>query len=282
MSRIEDHLMQTVRESIAQDRLPLPTLPEVALRIQRLARDEDVTAARLATEISRDPATAARLLKIANSASQRSRRGVDNLQMAIARIGMNLSCSIAIGLTVAQLFRARTPLIDQRLRATWTRSQEVAAMAQILAAHCTVLKPELAMLAGLVHEIGVLPVLRIADEQFPDVAQDTEALERVLAQLHPRTGALVLRMWNFPAEIADVPMQSADLLRRHDGPADYGDVISVARLQTHVGLDHPLAKVDRSTVPAFAKLDLSPEVDMLEAEGMQERYDDNYELLNVA
>jgi HD-like signal output (HDOD) protein len=282
MSGIEDRLMQAVREGIAHDRLPLPTLPEVALRIQRLARDEDVTAAALAAEISRDPATAARLLKIVNSASQRALRSVDNLQMAIARLGMNLTCSIAIGLTVEQLFRARSPMIDQRLRAVWKRSQEVAAMAQVLATHCTALKPELAMLAGLVHEIGVLPVLRMADEQFPEVAQDSAALERALAQLHPRTGVLVLRLWNFPPEIVDVPMQHVDLRRRHDGPADYGDVISIACLQTHIGVDHPLAAVDRGTVPAFGKLDLSPEVDMLEAEGIQEEFNDNCALLRAA
>ncbi|TXH03822.1 MAG: HDOD domain-containing protein [Nevskiaceae bacterium] len=279
MSRIEDRLMQAVREGVAQDRLQLPTLPEVALRIQRLARDESVSAARLAAEIGRDPATAARLLKIANSASQRALRAVDNLQMAIARIGMTLTCNLAIGLTVEQLFRARSPLIDRKLRAVWTRSQEVAAMAQVLAAHCTVLKPELALLAGLVHEIGVLPVLRIADEQFPEVAEDPAALERALAQLHPRTGALVLRVWNFPPEIVDVPMHHVNLRRDHDGPADYGDVITVACLQTHLGGDHPLAQVDRSTVPAFAKLDLSPEVDFLEIDGVQEQYDDNCGML---
>ena len=243
----------------------MPTLPEVALRIQELASDENVSASRMATEISRDPATAARLLKIANSASQRALRKIDNLQMAVARLGMDLTSNIVTSLTMTQLFRARSEVVDHQLKASWVRSQEVAAMAHVLAAHYTVLKPELAMLAGLTHEIGALPILRIADD-CPELSRDPQALERVIAQLHPRIGCLVLRMWKFPTETADVPMQHLQFERRHDGPADYADVITVANLQCHVGSNSRLAAVDRSRVAAFEKLDISPEVDVIESE----------------
>lgn len=278
MSKIEERLMNAVREGIAKDRLPLPTLPEVALRIQELARDKNVSASRMATEISRDPATAARLLRIANSAAQRSIRKIDNLQMAVARLGIDLTSSIVTTLTMSQLFRARSELVGHSLKASWVRSQEIAAMSHVMAAHFTVLKPELAMLAGLTHEIGVLPILRLADD-FPEVTEDPAALERVVRQLHPRTGCLVLRMWNFPPEIIDVPMLHLDFTRRHDGPADYADVVTVANLQSHVGRDTALANVDRSRVPAFQKLDISPEVDMLEGGDISEDLQESYALL---
>lgn len=278
MSKIEDRLMQALRESIAQDSLPLPTLPEVALRIQELARDENVSAARMASEILRDPATAARLIKIANSAAQRALRKIDNLQMAVARLGINLTSSIVTSLTIAQLFRARSEFIGRHLNASWLRSQEVAAMSHVMAMHYTVLKPELAMLAGLTHEIGMLPILRLADD-FPEISEDPVALDRVLEQFHPRIGCLVLRMWNFPMEICDVPMRHLDFARRHDGPADYADVVSVATLQCHMGSNTPLAKVDRTLVPAFQKLDISPEVDMIEGVDVSEELKESRSLL---
>ena len=277
MSTIEDRLMQAVREGIAEDRLPLPTLPEIAMRIQELARDEHVSASRMAAEIGRDPATSARILKIANSAAQRAVRPVDNLQMAVARLGMNLTSSIVISLTMKQLFHARSEAISLRLKTSWVRSQEVAAMAHMIASHHTVLKPELAMIAGLTHEIGVLPILRIADG-FPEIANDPKALERVLQKLHPRSGCIVLRMWHFPEDIVDVPMQHLDFLRRHDGPPDYADVVTVANLQIHADQDNFLSKVDRSQVNAFARLDISPEVDMLEIEDVQEQFQQAQEL----
>lgn len=278
MSKIEERLMNAVREGIAHDRLPLPTLPEVALRMQELARDKNVSASRMATEISRDPATAARLLRIANSSAQRSLRKIDNLQMAVARLGIDLTSSVVTTLTMSQLFRARSELVGRFLKASWVRSQEIAAMSHVMAAHFTVLKPELAMLAGLTHEIGVLPILRLADD-YPEVTEDPAALERVLQQLHPRTGCLVLRMWNFPQEIIDVPMLHLDFSRRHDGPADYADVVTVANLQSHVGRDNRLANVDRTKVPAFQKLDISPEVDMLEGNDINEELQESYALL---
>ena len=278
MSKIEERLMNAVREGIAKDRLPLPTLPEVALRIQELARDKNVTASRMATEISRDPATAARLLRIANSSAQRSIRKIDNLQMAVARLGIDLTNSIVTTLTMSQLFRARSEIVGRFLKASWVRSQEIAAMSHVMAAHFTVLKPELAMLAGLTHEIGVLPILRLADD-FPEVSDDPAALERVLQQLHPRTGCLVLRVWNFPPEIVDVPMLHLDFSRRHDGPADYADVVTVANLQSHVGQNTALADIDRARVPAFQKLDISPEVDVLEGGDIHDELQESYALL---
>lgn len=278
MSSVEERLLTAVREGIAQDRLPMPTLPEVALRIQELASDENVSAGKLANEISRDPATAARLLKIANSASQRAVRKIDNLQMAVARLGMDLTSSIVTSLTMTQLFRARSPVVDQQLKASWVRSQEVAAMAHVMAAHYTALKPELAMLAGLTHEIGALPILRLADD-FPEINQDPAALERVLAQLHPRIGCLVLRMWKFPPETVDVPMHHLQFTRRHDGPADYADVVTVANLQCHAGKNSRLASVDRAQVPAFEKLDISPEVDIIESEDIGGEFKETRELL---
>ncbi|MES2488692.1 MAG: HDOD domain-containing protein [Pseudomonadota bacterium] len=278
MSKIEERLMNAVREGIAKDRLPLPTLPEVALRIQELARDKNVTASRMAAEISRDPATAARLLRIANSSAQRSIRKIDNLQMAVARLGIDLTNSIVTTLTMSQLFRARSEIVGRFLKASWVRSQEIAAMSHVMASHFTVLKPELAMLAGLTHEIGVLPILRLADE-FPEISEDPAALERVLQQLHPRTGCLVLRVWNFPPEIVDVPMLHLDFSRRHDGPADYADVVTVANLQSHVGRDTALAQVDRTKVPAFQKLDISPEADVLEGGDIHDELQESYALL---
>lgn len=278
MSSIEERLLSLVREGITQDRLPMPTLPEVALRIQELASDENVSASRLASEISRDPATAARLLKIANSASQRALRKIDNLQMAVARLGMDLTSNIVTSLTMTQLFRARSPVVDQHLKASWVRSQEIAAMSHVLATHYTALKPELAMLAGLTHEIGALPILRLADD-CPELSKDPTALDRVLAQIHPRVGCLVLRMWKFPQEIVDVPMQHLQFTRRHDGPADYSDVVTVANLQCHVDGNSRWADVDRTRVPAFEKLDISPEIDVIESKDIGDEFKETRALL---
>ncbi|HWU69546.1 MAG TPA: HDOD domain-containing protein [Stenotrophobium sp.] len=281
MTQVEDQLMQTVQDAIARNTLTLPTLPEIALRIQELGRDENVSAAELASEIAKDPATVVQLIRIANSAAQKTTRTVDNLQVAIARLGIRLTVNIAVGLAMEQVFRAGSRMIDQRLRKAWAHSQDVAAIAHVLSAHCTRLQPEMAMLAGLVHEIGVLPILRIADK-LPEVSCDAQAIDRVVEALHPRIGSLVLSAWQFPEEIARVPEHAFNLGRNHEGPGDYGDIITVAVLQSVLGSDHPLARTDRAAVPAFSRLGITPEVDVIEVMGIEDELEASRAMLAAA
>ncbi|MGH8506741.1 MAG: HDOD domain-containing protein [Stenotrophobium sp.] len=281
MTQVEDQLMQTVQEAIARNTLTLPTLPEIALRIQELGRDKNVSAAELAAEISKDPATVVQLIRIANSAAQKTTRTVDNVQVAIARLGIRLTVNIAVGLAMEQIFRASSKIIDQRLRKAWAHSQDVAAIAHVLSAHCTKLKPEMAMLAGLVHEIGVLPILRIADK-LPEVSRDEQAIDRVVAALHPRIGSMVLSAWQFPEEISMVPVHAFDLARANEGPGDYADVITVAILHSAVGSNHPLAHEDRSAVPAFSRIGITPEIDAIELMDIEDELEASRSMLGVA
>lgn len=270
----EERLYRAVVDALTQDRLTLPTLPEVAMRISQATQDERTTASRLAAEIARDPAIAVRLLRVANSSALCGGRKIDNLQQAITRLGMPLVRSLVTGLALEQLFFSRSPALKDRLRRTWAQSIEVAALAQVLAVHCTVLRPELAMLAGLTHEIGALPVIRVA-ESFSDELPDAAAFDRVIRNLQPRVGRMVLQAWDFPDELVEVPSKWIDFARTHEGPADYIDVVAVAALQSHQNRQGRLAGIDRARVPAFLKLDISPEVDVFEIEGVQERYEES-------
>ncbi|WP_420468280.1 HDOD domain-containing protein [Panacagrimonas sp.] len=276
----EERLFRAVVDALTQDRLTLPTLPEVAMRVSQATQDDRVTASRLAAEIGRDPAIAVRVLRVANSSALNAGRRIDNLQQAITRMGMGLVRSLVTGVALEQLFFSRSPTLKARLRQTWAQSLEVAALSQVLASHCTVLRPELAMLAGLTHEIGSLPVIRLAEnlgEDLPDAA----ALDRVIRNLQPRVGRLVLQAWDFPEELVEVPSRWIDFSRSHDGPPDFVDVVTVAALQSHQHREGRLAGIDRQRVPAFRKLDINPEVDVFELEGLQQEYQESYAALTA-
>lgn len=274
----EERLFRAVVDALTQDRLTLPTLPEVAMRISQMSQDENVTAARLAAEIGRDPAIAVRMLRVANSSALSGGRRIDNLQQAVTRLGIGLVRSLVAGLALEQMFFSRTPALKERLRKSWAQSVEVAALSQVLASQCTVLRPELAMLAGLAHEIGTLPIIRMA-ETLGDDLPDPVSLDRAIRGLQPRVGRLVLQAWDFPEELVDVPSRWMDFARTHDGPADYIDVVTVAALQSQQHREGRLAAIDRARVPAFLKLDINPEVDVFELEGVQARYEDSYAAL---
>jgi len=275
---LEDDFLKLLLDAIKTDRLVLPTLPEVALRIREAVEDRDVSAHKLADVIANDAALSARLIKVANSPLLRGRVAVDNLQMGITRLGITFVRNLATGLAMEQMFQATSEFVDSRLRASWEHSIEVASISHVLAKHYAGLKPDQATLAGLTHEIGILPILTIAEEN-PALLEDEEALDRIITQLHPQIGHAILSTWEFPDELSIVPKEYLNFSREHDGPADYVDIVCVANLQSYAGTDHPLASLDWTEIPAFAKLGLDAEVEVQEVEGIAEDIEEARALL---
>lgn len=269
---LEDRFQRVVIDALARDRLVLPTLPEIALHVRQLAQREDVSAATLAVELQKDPALAVRLIRVANSAAQRTSSRVDNVRQAVTRLGFDYTRLLVSGLVIEQMFARGAPVIEARLRRSWRHSVEAAAAAQVLAAQCTLLNPEMAMLAGLVHDIGILPILRLA-ESHQAVLDDPLELDNVIEVLAPRIGCMVLQAWHFPPELVEVPQQWRQFGEDHEGPPSFADVVRVAVLQSAPGQELPLSRIDRGAVPAYRKLDVSPELDVFTMQGYVSLFD---------
>jgi len=277
---LAETLLELVESQIASKRMILPTLPDVAMKIGDIARRGDADAALLAREIAKDPAFTARLLRTANSAAMQGRgKKVESLQMAVARLGFDLSCALVKRMAIEQVFQAKAPVLRIIMQKTWARSLEVAALSQVLAAHRTDLQADTAMLAGLTHLVGVLPIVRIVDQK-PQLASTDRELENAIAAVHPRIARLVLQEWNFPEALLDVPCRAFDLARTHDGPADLADVVTVSMLQIPEDGTTLLPGVDRTAVAAFAKLGFRPEEHVLEIPEVEEAYGTGLELLS--
>jgi len=259
MSRLAETVCQELLQAISSDQLVLPTLPESALRIREAAQQPDIGIAELAKEVGSDTALTARLIRVANSPLMRARSEITDLQMAISRLGINYTCTLAMGLAMEQLFRAKSRLIERKMHEIWSKSLEVSSISYVLSRHYTRLAPEQAALAGLVHQIGALPILTYA-ESHPTLLEDPQSLAFIIDEIHPVIGERILQRWNFPESIAAIPTQHLNFSRDSD-EVDYADVIQVAVLQSYLGTSHLLAAVDWSQVAAFAKLGLDPEVD---------------------
>jgi HD-like signal output (HDOD) protein len=226
-------LAQTVQQdllaAIARDDLMLPTLPEVALRIREAAEDHDIKVSELSKVISRDIALSARLIKVVNSPLLRGSSEVTALHTAITRLGVNYSCNLAIGLVMEQIFNARSSVVEQKMRDIWTSSVEIAGIAyEVCRRSNSDLKPDQAALAGMIHQIGALPILTYAEERN-ELLSDPVCLNHVIDTIHPLIGERILKKWDFPAQLASIPETYLDLHREH-GAADYGDVILIATL----------------------------------------------------
>lgn len=260
MSKLAEKVQEELIQAIENDELVLPTLPEVALKVREAAEDPNISISSLSKVIGNDAALAARIIKVVNSPLLRTSREITDLQMAVSRLGINYTCNLATGLAMEQMFQATSDVIDRKMREVWNKSTEIAGICHVLCRHYTRLMPDQATLAGLVHQIGVLPILTYAEEHNA-LLTDSISLNHVIEQIHPLIGEKILRTWEFPEPIAMVPAQYLDFTR-NSPKADYVDIVQVATLQSHLGSDHPYTQLDWSRIPAFAKLGLDPNVDM--------------------
>ncbi|CAE6908069.1 MULTISPECIES: HDOD domain-containing protein [Pseudomonas] len=260
MSKLAEKVQQDLINAIENDELVLPTLPEVALKVREAAEDPNVGIPQISKVIGNDAALTARIIKVVNSPLLRSNKEITDLQMAVARLGINYTCNLATGLAMEQMFQATSDVVDRKMREVWNKSTEIAGICHVLCRHYTRLMPDQATLAGLVHQIGVLPILTYAEEHN-ELLADSISLNHVIEQIHPIIGDKILRTWEFPEPIAIVPSHYLDFTR-NSAKVDYVDIVQVATLQSYLGSEHPYTQLDWSKVPAFAKLGLDPQVDM--------------------
>jgi HD-like signal output (HDOD) protein len=227
-----------------------------------------VSGTSLAKVISEDPGLSARMIQVANSPMYRAANTIEDLNTAISRMGVQYACNLATGIAMQQMFQATSDVIDRKLRQVWNHATEVAGFSAVLAKTFTKLRADQASLAGLTHVIGVLPILSWAEEH-PALLNDSMTLDRVIEGIHGSLGTMILQSWDFPQEIAMVPVQYSDFTRRNPD-ADYADIVKVANLQTLVGTEHPYTKLDWSTIQAFANLGLEPSQESADIEGILE------------
>jgi HD-like signal output (HDOD) protein len=256
MSMLAEKVLKDLVKAIDNDELVLPTLPEVALKVREAAEDPDIGVAQLSKVIGNDAALTARIIKVVNSPLLRTNKEITDLQMAVGRLGINYTANLATGLAMEQMFQATSDVVDRKMREVWNKSTEIAGICHVLCKHYTRLMPDQATLAGLVHQIGVLPILTYA-EDHSELLTDSISLNHVIEKIHPIIGDKILRTWDFPELIAMVPSQYLDF-SRNSAKVDYVDIVQVATLQSYLGSEHPYTQLDWSQIPAFAKLGLDP------------------------
>ncbi|MGL4474406.1 MAG: HDOD domain-containing protein [Shewanella sp.] len=213
---IEQQLLVRLLRKLKDDTLVLPTLPEVAMRVQEVTARSDSSLKQVAEVIGQDAAISARLIKIANSALYSRGLAVDNINGAVNRIGLQQIRAIATSIAMEQLFISTNEMVWEVMDEVWQTSINVTA------ASCAILhryqskhgkqgfNVDTMTLAGLVHNIGALPILTEA-EADPELFDDIDKLRQVVKKLQGPIGRSVLSSWEFSEEVMEVVSRWSDL-----------------------------------------------------------------------
>ncbi len=250
-------LITEILTDLKANRLKLPALPQVALKINSIIDGPDATAKKIAQVISTDTALSARMIQVANSPMFRVGSTAENVQTAVTRMGMGTVRNIVTSFLVSQLFHTKHDVLKKRLMRVWSHSAHVAAISHVLANRFSKLKPDEAMLAGLVHDIGKLPLILKA-EDHTELANDSACLDTLDEKLHPALGKVIVQTWGFAPDMVTAVAEHENLTRDSE-KIDLADVVTVANLLSYVGKQHHNTQTNWAEIPAFNKLDLGPE-----------------------
>ena len=222
-------------EDLMNDRLELPSMPDIAVRVQEAIVQREAGPAELARLLQADPVVAARLMQAANSAAYGGHQPVDALQPAITRLGLTATREVVTAVALKSVFHSKNPNLNKRMVELWMHSSLVAATTQVLARKLRAFSADRGLLAGLVHDIGVIPMVSNA-ARYPELVRDPVLLEDTIREYRGQVGAMILRRWNFPEDMITVPLAAEDWMRETDAAdGDYGDLVLVAQLQALTG-----------------------------------------------
>lgn len=248
-------MLQRIIEDAKTGRLRLPSLPDLAVKVRQAVNDPRRSIAEIARLVQFDPALAARLILIANSPLYRGTQKYANCHSAITRIGLTAARNLVVSFTLRNLFKARTPALHARLQQSWRHSCKVAAICSLLARLTPGLDPDRALLAGLLHDIGELPLLQYLENL--DRTIEPERLNSLVGRLRGALGRFVLKTWQFEQDLAEIPHQIEIWDRASTGPVGYIDIVQVAHVHSLFGEQGGYQGPSLPSLPAFQKLTLS-------------------------
>ena len=241
-------------------KVDLPSFPEVAVRVRRILSDPKSSVDQVVRVVGSEPALAARLMRIANSASlNRSGKPITELRTAISRIGYNMVRSASISFAMAQIRNSnKLAGLEHYLQDVWLRSTRVAAFAYVLAKACTRsrINPDEAMLTGMMHSIGKLYVLTRA-AAHPELFENSSVLDEILEQWHPSIGKAILENWEFSEAMAQAVGEQEEHDRAEPEVADLSDILAVAVLMVRHREDFAALQAGLKDMPGALRLELS-------------------------
>lgn len=252
----ENEISYQLYQDLKNDKLMLPSLPDIAVRIGKALQDENKTARHIAELVQADPAIAAKLLKAANSPLYAGTVKVESVSNAVVRLGTSVTHKLVMTFAIKDLFKTTSSLLNRRMKRLWSHSTRVAAISHVLARKLGRFDPEQALLGGLLHDIGILAILYYALD-FPEAQSNKYVLDNVIKNLRGQIGSMILRKWEFPESLQEVPANAENWMRSPETGADYSDLVIVAQLHSYIGSPEMTEMPAIDSVPAFKRLKLS-------------------------
>ncbi|MCE5252188.1 response regulator [bacterium] len=205
----------------------LPPLPDIFLRVEKLARDPNATVNDYSGVIELDPGITARLLRMSNSAHFSFTRKIKSVGDAVALMGTREILSLVRLACITGTLRT-SPEVETAVKKVWEQSAYCAITAQMIYEKTEISKlPGLdddLFIAGIIHDIGKIVLWKFFPDiymsfmlnpetgEFPQITEE----EQFLGISHSGIGATLAEHWHLPDFFKDVIAFHHSPMSRHD------------------------------------------------------------------
>ena len=233
MSEIDPRIHFRILEDIARDLsgdVNFPTCMDAAILVRNTLRDPIASLERVVQAVGIEPLISSKLLRLANSVSYNpSGKRVTDLASAIGRLGFEVVRTTSLAVAMDQMLKSRNlAAYDDLARQAWEHSLQVAAIARVLARRIGRVKPDEAMLAGLVHDIGIFYLLFRAAE-YAEYRDNRDAMLDLIRGWHESIGESLLHILGLPDHITEA-VRDHDQPQNIEAPSSIRDILYFANL----------------------------------------------------
>jgi HD-like signal output (HDOD) protein len=193
-------------EELVDNTVSIPTIPAVLNEINQVFHSPDGSAKDAAKVIERDPAIAAKVLRLVNSSFYGLKHPVSAIQLACSILGLKTIRNLVVQATVLETF-ANVPALEGFDAAwLWDHSFKTALAARMLAERSPTghrLGKDDAYTCGLIHDVGKMVLLESQTGQFGEALQLSrsaciplaKAEGEVFGFTHAHVGGLLAQRW---------------------------------------------------------------------------------------
>ena len=256
----QNRLLQLFSQYFDEGELDIPSLPAIAINL-RQAMEKEVGVDEVVQIVQLDPVISAKLIDVANCPLYVTAVPTKSCFEAVKKVGLNATRSLVISLSIKNIFKSDSVKIKQLLNDLWKNSLQISSLSSVLAAESKQKKPEEALLAGLVCDIGAIPFFNFI-ANLPAEYYDEEEIKQALPVVKSIVGASILKNWGFTEEFIQVALFSDDWFQDTEESLSYTDIVVLSRLHSKIGKKELAGVPPITSIPAASKLknfELSPE-----------------------
>lgn len=189
----ERSIVDLIKDNLASGSTSVPVFHAVALRLQQVLARPNFRVEEVNRLISADPGLVSQVLRVANSSYYAGLSKVGTIQEAIVRLGSHEVASIAMVATQQDQYRSEDPRYNALMQVLWKHAFCCAVGSKWLAHktgyHSLVQE---AFLAGLLHDIGNLFLLKVIEQIGSSKRQqggtNLAIIAEVLSSMHVEIG----------------------------------------------------------------------------------------------